>query len=135
MALARGIVTPQTEGVKIVNDRSKIKNNILAIHQGVAILTRQPIFTLKEDEGQILSDALCDVFDHYGIDLAGKAGVWVSLISAVGVVYVPRALMLREVTRQQRPSAVPTSINDVMRANAGKVNYGNDVNPQQSTMQ
>lgn len=77
---------------------------IAAIHQGAAVLTGAAIFALKDAESLMMANALCDVLDHYNINLGGPAGVWAGLLTAIGVIYGPRYMVIRQMQKGNLPN-------------------------------
>lgn len=45
---------------------------------------------LNDDEAKQLADALADIQEEYGMIVSRKTQLWINLVTALGVVYVPR---------------------------------------------
>lgn len=77
----------------VKNDRAVVLNNIQAIHTGVALLAKQPVFMLSPQEATALTSSLCDVLDYHHINICGAGGPYglyaALLITAVSI-YKPR---------------------------------------------
>lgn len=82
----------------VVNDREKVKQNIGGLHLMAAMLLKQNILILQENEARSLANALCDVADYHNYDILGVGGafgLYVSLASVAYAIYVPRMIAIK----------------------------------------
>lgn len=120
-------VLPPEKGLAVRNDRAKMFQQIAGIHQGAALLTGVQVFALNDQEAKMLSDALCDVLDHYGITLGGPAGVWMGLITAAGVVYGPRYMMIKQLQKGIPPRGAMPATPGAVGMKQTPMNFAGDV--------
>lgn len=123
----------------VANDRPKVRQQIQGIHQAVAMLTKQPVFILTDDEANGFTSSLCDVLDYHSINLTqagGAAGLYLTLaITAFGI-YKPRLDYIAKGGQVQveRPTA-PSSPDEII-ATKGTMDFTGDIQPGiQETMQ
>ncbi len=123
-----------TEGLAIKNDRAKVKTNIAGLHAMAAVLTKQPILSLNDNEASALTNSLCDVADYHGINLitaGGAFGLYASLATCCYMIYIPRIVSIKEtkkaVTSNNEGPPMPGEARASAMNGAGVMNYGNDV--------
>lgn len=115
--------------ISVRNDRNKVFGNIMMLHN-MGSLWLGPSIQIAEEEGRVLSTALCDWADYYKIDLCGEATgpyfVWLGLISAIGTVYGKKVLMVIAAKKAANKSATVAATPGAAFRQA-PVNFGNDV--------
>lgn len=82
----------------VVNDREKVKQNIGGLHLMAAMLLKQNVLILQENEASKLANALCDVADYHNYDILGVGGasvLYISLASVAYAIYVPRMVAIK----------------------------------------
>ena len=87
------------EGLDIKNDREKVKANITGLHAMAAVLTKQPILNLNDNEATALTNSLCDVADYHNFNLisaGGAFGLYASLATTAYMIYVPRMIKIKQ---------------------------------------
>lgn len=72
------------------------------------MLTNTEELQLTEAEAHNLAERTACVARHYDIRTTQKAADWGALFVAIGAVYIPRAIIIRN-NRQQRQTAMPES--------------------------
>lgn len=102
---AGNVIRPENAGTRSgvgvtskLNDRAKVRQQIQGIHFAVAVLTKQPVFALNDEESIALTNSLCDVLDYHEINLTGAGGqygLYLSLIITVYGVYAPRVAIIK----------------------------------------
>lgn len=116
----------------IKNDRDKVKTNIAGLHAMAAVLTKQPIWNLKDEEATALTNSLCDVADHHGMDLIGAGGsfaLYASLATSVYMIYVPRFVYLKHLKASDEAQPInPGEYREetTTRARGFKMDFSND---------
>lgn len=122
------------EGLAVKNDKAAVKQNILGLHAMAAVLTRQPILALKENEGEALANSLCDVADYHGINIlqtGGAFGLYASLCTVGYMIYVPRFKAIKDnragLTNEQERTATPGEARDDAIKRAGTMNFDGDI--------
>lgn len=77
-----------------------ISGALAGIHLGIAMLTQQPHWNIDEQEAEAMAKAVANVARHYP-KVAGSQKLidWTMLIGALGMAYVPRAMMTRDIMR------------------------------------
>lgn len=75
-------------------DRKALSNQLIGLHLGLALATQIPQMELKKEEADALASALADLQEEYGVKINRKAQLWFALVTALGVVYVPRGKLL-----------------------------------------
>lgn len=86
------------ERLAVKNDRPKVRQNIAGLHAMAAVLTKQPILALNEQEADALTNAVCDVADYHEIDLltaGGAFGLYAALATTAYMIYVPRIVAIK----------------------------------------
>lgn len=63
---------------------------IAGLHAVAAHLTGIPELVISDQEGDLLASGLQAVAEEYGLELGGKTGAAIQLLSAAAVVYLPR---------------------------------------------
>lgn len=74
---------------------------LIGLHKMIAMLPNMQHFEIDETEAAVLSDAMQQVSEEYGVVMSGKTGATINLIIALGMVYGPRFYL----TLQQRKEA------------------------------
>lgn len=68
---------------------------LLIVHLGIASATKTPEMALDEEEGKLLAEATANVLAEFDIRPDPKLQAVIGLITAAGVVYGPRVVMIR----------------------------------------
>lgn len=116
------------EGLALKNDRAKVQNSIAGIHAIAAVLTKQPIMNLNQQEAAALTNAACDVADYHGINLisaGGAFGLYASLATCCYMIYAPRivALKAQRVAVAQEEATRPSEAAASAEFRAGPIDY------------
>lgn len=90
------------------NAIASIAQQIKGLHEFVALATGLPIMQIDDKEAKLLAGGLVAVSNEYGFELSGKAGATLQLVAALGVVYVPRLLMVKAMRDAARNRAGQT---------------------------
>jgi len=90
-------------------------NQIQGLHVVLAKLTGQPIFEISEFEAQMLASSIANVSEHYDLTASSKTMAIVGLCGAIGIVYVPRVVAVRQANRKPKgpPPLFPEMPNPV----------------------
>jgi len=80
----------------------KLKGLLLATHQIAAIALRMPELALDDAEAATMSEAIQHVLTEYNIALSGKAAALIGLAGACAIVYIPRAVLIKERRLRER---------------------------------
>lgn len=90
----------------VLNDPKAFAQQAKALHGMAAVLMREPVLELRDEEADRLSCAVCRVLDKHGIDLEATSGpiMYVELAAAVAAVYLPRVMVL---AARRRANAAP----------------------------
>lgn len=76
---------------------------LAGIHQMLAIGLQAPEMALSEGEAQALAEAIANVGRYYvAVRTSNRMAAWGALLMTVGVIYVPRAMMIAR-RRAPRP--------------------------------
>lgn len=122
-------------GLDVKNDRAKVRQNIAGIHAMAAVLTKQPILNLKDSEADALTNSLCDVADHHGMNLisaGGAFGLYASLATTAYMIYVPRIMIIRhnkaaENAKNANPSMYGEEAPEQPKPKGGTMDFSGDV--------
>jgi hypothetical protein len=76
-------------------DPVAIGNQLVGIHQLVAMFTGTPEMIISAEEGAALGKAVVDVCNEYGLSVDGKTGAAIQLFAACAMIYAPRVMAVR----------------------------------------
>lgn len=69
----------------------------------LAMVTKQPAFTLDENEAQLLADNIANVAQHYDVSGVSEKGLaWYGIAQALAIVYGPRIMTVRNEANEKR---------------------------------
>lgn len=95
-------------------DVKAIATRLVGIHALLATVSGQDVLKLDDDEGTMLAKAISDILEEYQLVADSKSMLWINLISAVAIIYIPRIIVIRlsaaskpKVTKQPKPTAQP----------------------------
>lgn len=71
-------------------DIKGLSQTVMLAHVMLAMKLERADFAINEDEAYMLTKAVADLLDYYGIKLKGKASAWSALIYAVTMIYGTR---------------------------------------------
>lgn len=111
------------------NDVAKVTQNIAGLHMMAAILTKQPIMQLTEQEAKALAKSVCDVADYHKISLDGAGGpfaLYAALATTVYGIYVPRIVMLKSLKQGEQVVGVAPASPGEAKAQAQQGQGGYD---------
>lgn len=122
------------ERVDIKNDRVKVKMNIAGLHAMAAVLTKQPILNLQDNEATMLTNSLCDVADYHNINLIGAGGafaLYASLATTAYMIYVPRAIAIKQAraaddAKPANPGDYREETSNRAKSNGFRMDFSND---------
>ncbi len=80
----------------------KMKGLLLATHQIAAIALRAPEIALDDAEAATMADAILTCLREYDIALSGKAAAMIGLVGACAIVYIPRAVLIKDRKLRER---------------------------------
>ncbi len=105
-----------------------LAQQVQGLHAIAAAMTGQPIFQLKDDEAKALAKAVADLATHYQLDFAGPIALWVNLAATLGMIYMPRFMMIQQMNAmakaaQQAKANAPGS--DMVLKPQGPIDYTN----------
>lgn len=80
----------------VVQAVETLSNTLMVFHSGIAMLTHLDAFSLEKQEAETLSKSLVSVFDAYDYTPDPRVTSIVGLCMTAGMIYVPRAYLLRE---------------------------------------
>jgi hypothetical protein len=100
-AAARTGTVPKASGVQknagsLGLDRKLLATQMQGLHGMAAILTGNQVLQINEQEATALANAITDLAVHYQLDFAGPVALWTNLVATVGMIYVPRFLMMQQ---------------------------------------
>ncbi len=97
-------VKPKRKTSKSVIDGKQIAG----LHAVAAHLTGMPELIISEAEGELLAGGIQAVAEEYGLELSGKAGAAIQLLSAAAIVYLPRlaAIATKKAAQQKAKNEV-----------------------------
>lgn len=76
-------------------DPVAIGNQLVGIHQLVAMFTGTPEMQISPEEGKALGEAVVGVCNEYGLSVDGKTGAAIQLFAACAMIYAPRVMAVR----------------------------------------
>lgn len=76
-------------------DPIAIGNQLVGIHQLVAMFTGTPEMQISPEEGKALGEAVVGVCNEYGLSVDGKTGAAIQLFAACAMIYAPRVMAVR----------------------------------------
>lgn len=83
---------------------------IVGLHHIAGILTGQPqVCAITIEQARGLTAAVSGVMAQYKIKPNPKVTAWLNLAGVLGVVYVPKALLFREIAKEKRRAAANAS--------------------------
>lgn len=77
-------------------DASLLSKQIVGLHKVAATMTGLRELEISEFEAMMLAESLAAVSREYDVTLDGKLAATIQLAAAVGVVYVPRIVMIKK---------------------------------------
>jgi hypothetical protein len=88
---------PRKRHTRTKADTDTLANQILGTHILVAGLTGLPELIITPQQSVILAERLHNMAEEFGVSavLGGKIGATISLISALGIIYVPRVAAIQ----------------------------------------
>ncbi len=86
-------------------------NQLVGVHQLVAMVTGIPEIQIAPQEGVALAGAIQNVCDEYGLSISGKTGAALQLLAAAAMIYGPRALAIHQKVRAAQAREIATSAN------------------------
>ena len=92
--------TPSATDAPITDE--KLKGLLLAAHQIAALAARTPELALDDAEAAAMSDAILRLLTEYDIAFSGKAAALIGFAGACAIVYIPRALLIKERRTRER---------------------------------
>lgn len=91
---------PRASSAPITDE--KLKGLLLATHQIAAIALRMPELALDDAEAATMSEAIQHVLTEYNIALSGKTAALIGLAGTCAIVYIPRAVLIKERRLRER---------------------------------
>lgn len=88
-------------------DLAGVSDLLLAVHLGLATVTRRPELAVSQDEARALAEAAERVARHYDIAASQKALDWAALGLVSLTIYVPRIMAIRA-SRDKMTQPPPT---------------------------
>lgn len=83
------------KNARVSVDASALAKQIQGLHAIAALGTGIPEFNLRDDEAEILGQAVSAVCEEYDLSLSGKTGAALQLLAAAAMVYAPRVMMIK----------------------------------------
>lgn len=80
----------------------KMKGLLVATHKIAAIALRAPEIALDDEEADTMADAILTCLREYNIPLTGKAAAMLGLAGACAIVYIPRAVLIKDRKLRER---------------------------------
>lgn len=87
---------PKKSKARVAQDTEELGTQIVGLHKLAALVTGLPELEISPIEGQMLAGGINAVCQEYGLSLSGKTGAMVQLIGAMGVVYMPRLVVIKK---------------------------------------
>lgn len=76
------------------------------IHKMVAMLPNMGFMEINPAEARILAEAMAGVAEEYEIQISGKTGATIQLLSAAAMIYAPRAMYAYKMRKAPKQDAV-----------------------------
>lgn len=73
-------------------DRKQFTQQVVGVHNLLAVLTKEPMLAITTEEGDALASACADIIEEYGLAMSRRALLWGNLVGAVAIVYGPKVL-------------------------------------------
>lgn len=83
------------KNARVSVDASALAKQIQGLHAIAALGTGIPEFNLRDDEAEMLGQAVSAVCEEYDLSLSGKTGAALQLLAAAAMVYAPRVMMVK----------------------------------------
>lgn len=101
-----GTGTARAQKEKASLDLSGIAGALAGIHLGIAMITKQDHWKVEDSEAEAMAKSVIQVARHYP-KVAGSQKIvdWSLLIGALGMVYVPRIMLTRELMAEKKEQA------------------------------
>lgn len=81
---------PKPRAKKNEADAINLGNQLVGVHQMIAMVTGLPEIAIHEKEGEALAKGLLAISEEYGLALDGKTGASLQLFAAMAMIYAPR---------------------------------------------
>lgn len=100
-------------------DKGLLAKQLQGLHLIAVNITGMRELALADAEAVMLSDAVVNVCEEYGLSISGKTGALIQLLAACGMVYLPRiALVKQRVLIAQQKKEAERVVNGSDHANA-----------------
>lgn len=86
---------PSKADSKVAIDPGKLGNQLIGIHQLMAMFTNTPELQLTPQAGQALGEAIVAVCNEYDLNISGKTGAMVQLLATSAMIYAPMVMQIR----------------------------------------
>lgn len=83
-------------------DAKALANQLKFFHAAAARLTRLEDLEIDNDEAEMLADSIATLMREYDIALSGKTAALLGIVGAMGMVYGPRFIMIREQVQRRK---------------------------------
>lgn len=93
---------PKPKKKRVEVNREELSRKLKGWHDIGAMLMRTPELRLDDDESEMLVDSFLTLAAEYDIELSGKTAAWIGMIGTAGMVYVPRAIVIKNKIDENR---------------------------------
>lgn len=122
---AAGKDSPKKSKARVAQDTEELGSQLVGLHKLAALMTGLPELEISSIEGQMLAGGINAVCQEYGLSLGGKTGAAIQLIGALGIVYMPRLVVIQKRMQAEHQKAeenrtvdVNATVADVSNASA-----------------
>lgn len=88
-----------------MSDAAQMAQQLQGVHVLVAMMGGMPEMQLTDKEALMLAQSVVNVCNQYDLEIDGKTGAFIQLIGSAGIVYLPRALAIRNRKIAERAAA------------------------------
>lgn len=94
---------------KVKADVKTLTTQLVGIHLLIAKVSGHPAMELSADEASMLAKSIADILEEYSLQTSGKTMLWINLIAAVAIIYLPRLMLIKMSRKAPKPTEVPPS--------------------------
>jgi hypothetical protein len=99
-------------------DKGLLAKQLQGLHLIAVNVTGMPELAISDPEAAMLSDAVVNVCEEYGLSISGKTGALIQLLAACGMVYLPRLAKVKQRMEQVKAQRAARVINGAEHVDA-----------------
>lgn len=93
-----------------VTDRKKFSRQLVGVHQAAALLFRNPLIAITDDEGTALGNALMDVLELHSVKVSPTMLAYLNLAGVSAMIYGPKIAVSIAVSNQKKAAKASSGI-------------------------